>query len=78
MHALGLLHKLIKKSCPQIHLKRLESLFSSVQGLLVGFQLTITGMGRALQSSAQVKHNIKRVDRLIGNQHLHRDRKSVV
>lgn len=43
---------------------------ASVSALLVGRQLSLSGLGRALVSPARVKHNIKRVDRLVGNRHL--------
>ena len=70
MHALRLLHKMMAQACPQIHVVRLTALIASVEALLVGRQMSLAGLGRALLSGARVKHNIKRVDRLIGNRHL--------
>ena len=73
MHAIRLLHKLLSDSCSGIHKQRLTSLMSGVEGLLNGHRLCIAGLGRSLDSTAQVKHNIKRMDRLAGNGHLHQE-----
>lgn len=74
MHALQLLHRRIEKACPFIHSARLSALFKVVGALLVGGKLTLTDLGRHLQGPAYCKHNIKCVDRLLGNTHLHRER----
>jgi hypothetical protein len=37
----------------------------------------LTELGRALVSAARVKHNIKRIDRLLGNRHLALERVEV-
>lgn len=39
--------------------------------------MSITGIGRHLCSPAHVKHNIKRIDRLVGNRHLLLERKKI-
>ncbi|WP_252360521.1 hypothetical protein, partial [Escherichia coli] len=36
--------------------------------------LTLTELGRNLPTKARTKHNIKRIDRLLGNRHLHKER----
>ena len=74
MHALQLLHKTIISACPSIHLKRLNALLTITQSLFVGQRLSLTGLGRSLNSKAYVKHCTKRVDRLLGNEHLHKER----
>lgn len=74
MHGLGFLHTLVGKACPGIHRTRLEALFSGVEALLNGASLTLTGLGRAASGQAYEKHRIKRVDRLLGNRHLHQER----
>ena len=71
MHAVQLLHNFFKKSCPDIHSTRLESLMSSVHSLLEGRRLTLTSLGRSSLGESQVKNKIKRIDRLLGNVHLH-------
>jgi hypothetical protein len=73
MHATQLLHKCLKKSCPQIHNNRLNALLFTVNSLLEGRRLTLTSLGRSSLGNAQVKNKIKQVDRLIGNEHLHNE-----
>jgi len=74
MHVVGLLHNFCKKSCVGIHAKRLNALFGVVEALTMGGKLTITGIGRSLKTRAKAKHNIKRVDRLVGNTNLQDER----
>lgn len=73
MHALELLHSFFERSVTNIHKKRLSSLFAAVDSLLRGRLLTLTGLGRTMNSQAQVKHSIKRADRLLGNEKLHKE-----
>jgi len=47
--------------------------FFAVEALLHGGRLSLTAMGRAARGPVLPKHSIKRVDRLLGNQHLHRE-----
>lgn len=77
MHALRILQQRLRSHCPQVHLKRLCALLACVAGALYGQRITLTELGRALPSRAQVKHNIKRVDRLLGNPQLGAERFSV-
>src|SRR2546422_10541469 len=70
MPGIGLLHKWLRDACPSIHKARLSALVKVVHVLLVGGRLTLTDLGRRLPTSAFVKHNIKFVDRLLGNTQL--------
>ena len=53
------------------HAKRLTSLLAAVEAVVMGSRLTLSDMGRGLSGSVAVKHNIKRIDRLLGNSMLH-------
>ncbi|MFU9139263.1 IS4/IS5 family transposase, partial [Erwinia tasmaniensis] len=55
------------------HKYRQNALLDATIALINGASLTLTSIGRHLPGTAQVKNKIKRVDRLIGNQSLHRD-----
>jgi len=55
-------------------MKRRRALIGSVQSLLNGKKLSVTGLGRSWQSDTYEKHSIKRSDRLVGNHRLHQDR----
>ena len=71
MHALNILHRIFSTSLPQIHAKRLTSLLAAVESVVSGSRLTLSDMGRGLCGPVAVKHNIKRIDRLLGNSALH-------
>ena len=79
MKEIKLLHKRISTACPKIHDVRLNALAAAVTSSLTGRQVTVTGLGRDLKSysSTDTKHDIKRMDRLIGNKHLHDERKDI-
>ncbi|WP_335912385.1 MULTISPECIES: IS4 family transposase [Shewanella] len=74
MRDVHILHDLLKKQCPQIHQKRLNSLMVATEALLDGNQLSLTQLGRNISGAVAPKHNIKRIDRLLGNPHLHSDK----
>lgn len=74
MHGLRFLHTRLSKACPEMYLKRLVALLKGVEAVVWGAPLTLTGMGRGLRSPAFAKHNIKRMDRLLGNGRLHEER----
>ena len=73
----GLLHEWLSDACPSIHRARLSALVKVVHGLLVGGRLTLTELGRRLPTTAFVKHNIKCVDRLLGNAQLQHERMAI-
>ncbi|GKV93183.1 transposase [Pectobacterium carotovorum subsp. carotovorum] len=55
------------------HKYRQNALLDATLALINGASLTLTSIGRYLPGAAQVKNKIKRVDRLLGNESLHRD-----
>jgi hypothetical protein len=56
-----------------MHKTRRESLEANVFSALTGRRLTVTDLGRSIESQTSHKHNIKRADRLLSNTHLHRE-----
>lgn len=77
MNAEKILHKWLRNVLPNFHKKRQESLISMVSSCIRGGELTVTSLGRKLCSRAKTKHNIKRADRLLSNQHLHKERRLI-
>lgn len=67
MHASVILHRILSENLPKIHAKRLASLLTAVEAVVSGSRLTLSDLGRGLPGSVAVKHNIKRIDRLLGN-----------
>ena len=49
----------------------------ATKAVLDGSVLTLTKIGRALDTDTTVKHAIKRIDRLLGNRNLHREKESI-
>jgi len=70
MHTAKVLHTLLSQSASSIHTTRLNTFITAVQALTQGANATITSLGRHLSSEAYDKHKIKRMDRLIANNHL--------
>lgn len=79
MKAIKLLHKNLLVACPDIHKVRLTALMAGVNSALREHQVTVTSLGRNLKSKSKThtKHDIKRMDRLVGNRHLHAERKDI-
>lgn len=80
MHAsrgLPLLEQWLRRACPAIHAARSAAVVAVVDSLVRGGKLTLTHLGRNLSGAAFPKHAIKRVDRLLGNRHLHRERPGI-
>ena len=75
--ALPLLERWLRTACPAIHAARVGAVVAVVGALVRGGKLALTHLGRNLRSAAYAKHNIKRVDRLLGNRHLRRERPGV-
>src|SRR5215208_7172213 len=77
MHAspvVPLLRRWLRRACPAVHAVRATALVAVVEALVLGAKLALTHLGRNLRSAAYAKHSIKRVDRLLGNRRLHRER----
>jgi hypothetical protein len=74
MHASAVLQKLLRRSIPSIHLKRLSALTAIVGSALRGGRLTLSALARSLDSDCAVRHRVKRVDRMLGNGQLQQER----
>ncbi|MEA3640973.1 MAG: hypothetical protein VBE63_13655 [Lamprobacter sp.] len=73
MHALTILRRCIARLLTDIHRRRLEVLFEAVVSTVSRPRLTLTEIGRGFGGAADLRHRIKRADRLLGNRHLQRD-----
>jgi hypothetical protein len=77
MFANDLLQKDLITYCPEIHSQRLKAVLDVAAALQGSKNLTITAIGRCLKSEVDIKHRIKKVDRLIGNKHLYNELESL-
>lgn len=57
-----------------IHKARVAAVFAAVAALVRGGEIALSRLGRAIATGTTVKHGIKRIDRLYGNEHLLADR----
>lgn len=74
MYVEAIIHKMLSSV---MHLKRLSALSSIVNCAFEAKQLSVTGLGRALQAPIQERSGIRKVDRLVGNKKLHAQRENV-
>lgn len=74
MQAIQVLHGILRKSCPWMHSTRRGAVAAVVDAGLCGGRLTVTDLGRCMESDAREKHCIKRACRLLSNRHLHAER----
>jgi hypothetical protein len=73
MNVKQLLSKYLFNVTPNMHKIRRLSLFAAIESTINGGVLSVTGLGRNVDSRAYEKHRIKRVDRLCGNVHLQQE-----
>lgn len=74
MHIERFLHKLLS---PVTHLKRLSTISLVVETAIKSKKMSLTTLGRLLPLPIQERSGIKRVDRLLGNKKLHKERASI-
>lgn len=74
MHADQFLHEMLS---PVMHLKRLDTLKLLITGLMNDKKLSVTQLGRSLNTSAQEKNNIKRSNLFLSNPRVWRERFSI-
>lgn len=74
MRALRIIQRQFQGDLPQVHLARLRLVFAATFTALKCGRLSLTALGRAIAEHTTHKHGIKRIDRLLGNTHLHDER----
>lgn len=74
MRAEEILQRRFESELGAIHLSRVRLMFAVVHTLLRSGKLSLTSLGRAIAGATAPKHGIKRIDRLLGNEHIHRER----
>ncbi len=74
MQQIQLLHKDFSKELPFIHKTRLNCLMSVCNTASTSNKVFLTGLGRDISSDTKTSSNIEKVNRLLGNKHLHLER----
>lgn len=70
MHAVEILPKCLSKAFASMHAWRARSLLGAVSALLSGRRLTLMGLARTWPDATRVRAPLKRLDRLLSNEHL--------
>ncbi len=73
MNIANYIHSHLRKSCPFIYATRLDAVMKVACALQKSNDLSLTAMGRQLKGTTDIKHKIKKVDRLEGNKYLHEE-----
>jgi len=73
MFAEELLFNALVEGCPFVHQNRINAVLDVSVALRDSQNLSLSEIGRALKGPSDIKHKIKKVDRLEGNQHLHEE-----
>ena len=76
MQQIRLLHKEFEKELSFIHKTRLNCLINTCTTAANNNKLYLTGLGRKDSSKTKTSSNIEKVNRLLGNKHIHQERKS--
>ncbi|MGL1958979.1 MAG: hypothetical protein OCD00_16880 [Colwellia sp.] len=69
-----ILNDFLVENIPSIHKTRQSVLIACVHSVINDGSLTVTSMGRGIDSDAIEKHNIKRSGRLCSNPNLQREK----
>jgi hypothetical protein len=72
VHAIAILHRCLEPLLHQVHRRRLRALFEAVASSVIRPRVTPIAIGRRLGSAVDLRHRIKRADRLLGNVQLQR------
>ena len=74
MRITNILHRQFAEDLVKVHAARLRVVFAAACALLRGGRISLTSIGRAIAVDTSHKHGIKRMDRLLGNERLWRER----
>jgi hypothetical protein len=70
MRAVANIQQIFEESLPQVHSRRMAGVFAAVGALLACGSVISSKLGRHVAQGTSHKHGIKRIDRLLGNEHL--------
>jgi hypothetical protein len=74
MRVARIVRQLLGAVVADVHVVRLRAVVAVVEGIIAAGRLSVVAVGRALGGRAFAKHGIKRVDRLLSNRHVYRER----
>lgn len=75
--AMGMLRKSLSKAFAKMHQGRVKVLLEAVGALILGRRLVLMDIARSWPKAQRVRAPLKKVDRLLGNQHLHEEKQFI-
>ena len=75
MRVAAILRRILRTCRAEVHLKRFAAVLAVISGIVEGRRVSLTAIGRALTRRGNPKHDIKRVDRLLSNPKMLRERR---
>lgn len=77
MHAKKIIDEILSDCLQCLHAKQAEGVKVAVCGALGGGRLSLSQLARSVESATTMRHRVKRIDRLLGNEALHTARASI-
>lgn len=78
MHAaMGILRKSLSKTFKVMHQARVRVLLEAVGAFILGRRLVLMDIARSWPNAERVRASLKKLDRLLGNQHLHAEKQVI-
>jgi hypothetical protein len=75
--AVGILHKSLSKAFAKMHRARVNVLLGAVSAFILGRRLVLMDMARSWPDVERVRGPLKKLDRLLGNQHLQAEKQFI-
>jgi hypothetical protein len=69
-----IVRRLVASCLDEVHRARFSALLQAVDAVTRAQRVTLTSIGRAVRAACTPRHGIKKIDRLLGNVKLHRER----
>lgn len=71
MHARKIVDGMLCDCLSSLHATLAEAVKAAVCGALRGGRLSLSQLARSVESATTMRHRVKRIDRLLGNESLH-------
>jgi hypothetical protein len=75
--AMGILRKSLSKAFARMHQARVKVLLEAVGAFILGRRLVLMDIARSWPKAQRVRAPLKKLDRLLGNQHLHAEKQFI-
>jgi hypothetical protein len=77
MHAEMIVKRMLKDCLCSLHEKQAEAIRAGVVGALEGGHLSLSRLAQQIPGETALRHRVKRMDRLLGNEAIHGKRREI-